>query len=481
MQPKANTFIHNGEVAVMSASSTSTGGTGRIAARIDRLPLTWMQWRLALISQLFWGVIIAADGIPAKLYPFTWGPEHAFGLGAFSILLAVQFGVGILVGEYLIGLVSDRWGRRTALLLSTLAIALLLWPTALTNHFGLLLLFFGLSAIGMGGVLSTNVVYMGEIVPPKERGRVMLASQILANLVFGLLGNIPAIVWIPGHYHWFIYLYCVVAFVVLVPLALWAIPESPRWLEAHGRHQQAEHVMAKLEGECRRRSRLDSLPEPSYAKYSVPLSEHVPVRELFRGQYGRRTIVLLTAWVLGYSGMVYGFAGYEPTILEKFGLSSGQTFGVILISIVIGGSLGLAICSILGKSVERRMTILVAALVNVAALIVFYFIHGVVASFVLISVSWGAETVWLFSMYNYTAASYPTRLRATGTGLTDGVGHLGAVFGPIVTGALFTATAATGYWGWFAYIIIPGALIPAVLVAWLGINQGKAILEQISA
>jgi hypothetical protein len=45
-------------------------GTGRIAARIDRLPLTWTQWRLALITQIFWGVIIAADGIPAKLYPF---------------------------------------------------------------------------------------------------------------------------------------------------------------------------------------------------------------------------------------------------------------------------------------------------------------------------------------------------------------------------------------------------------------------------
>ena len=43
-----------------------TNAVGRIAARIDRLPLTWAQWRLALISQLFWGVIIAADGIPAK-------------------------------------------------------------------------------------------------------------------------------------------------------------------------------------------------------------------------------------------------------------------------------------------------------------------------------------------------------------------------------------------------------------------------------
>ncbi len=73
---------------------------------------------------------------------------------AFSLLLAMQFGVGILVGEYLIGMIADHWGRRTALLVSTLAIALLMWPTSLTSNFTLLMIFFGLSAIGLGGVLS---------------------------------------------------------------------------------------------------------------------------------------------------------------------------------------------------------------------------------------------------------------------------------------------------------------------------------------
>ncbi len=465
----------------MGAPFASNDGTGRIAARIDRLPLTWAQWRLALITQMFWGVVIAADGVPGKLYPFIWGPEHAFGLGALSVLLAVGNGVGILAGEYLIGVVADRWGRRTALLLSSLTYALLLWPTALTNDFGLLLLFFGLSSIGMGGVLSVNVVYMGEIVPPRERGRVMLASQIVAVVIYGLLGNLPPVFWVPAHYHWFIYLFSVVTFIVLVPLALWAMPESPRWLEAHGRHEEAESVAAKLEGECRRRRGLSSLLEPDYAKYAVPpVTTHVPVRELLRGQYGRRTILLLIVWVLAYSGMFYGFGGYEPSVLSAFGLSSGQTFGVILISTVIGGGLGLAICSLLGEIVERRKTILMAALINAAALVAFYFVHSVVSAYVLLTFSWGAAMVLLFNLYNYTAASYPTRLRATGTGLTDGVGHLGAVFGPIVAGALFAATTSVGFVGWFAYIIVLGALIPGILIAWFGIDQCAAILEQIS-
>lgn len=476
------------------AASVSTGGdgrdngaerlasgVGRIAARIDRLPLTWVQWRLALITQIFWGVIIAADGIPAKLYPFVWAPRHSFGTGAFSLLLAVQFGVGILVGEYLIGIAADRWGRRNALLLSSLAVALPLWPTALTDNFGLLLLFFGLSSIGMGGVLSTNVVYMGEIVPPAERGRVMLASQILAVLVFGLLGNVPGILWVPAHYQWFIYLFSVVPLVVLVPLAMWAMPESPRWLEAHGRHAQAEKIMATLEAECLHRSGLAGLPQPDYARYAVPVNEHVPVRELFRGEYGQRTILLLLAWIIGYAGLVYGFTGYLPVLFSSFGMSASETFGGLLIASTGGGCIGLAISALIGERVERRTSIVYSAVLFCVAMFVLYTEHSLLAAYVLSAVAWGAMTVWLFNMYNYTAAAYPTRLRATGTGLTDGLGHLGSIFGPLIAGALFASTAAAGHIGWYLYITIPGALVPAALIGWRGINQRRAILEQISS
>lgn len=459
----------------------NAAAVGRIAARIDRLPITWAQWRLALITQLFWGVIIAADGVPGKLYPFIWGPRHAFGLAQLSILLAVGNGVGILLGEYIIGLAADRWGRRTALLLSSLTLGLLLWPTALTDNFYLLLLFFGLSSIGMGGVLAVNVVYMGEIVPPAGRGKVMLAAQVLAVVVFGLLGNLPAVFWVPAHYDWFIYLFSIVSIVVLVPLALWGMPESPRWLEAHGHHEDAERVIGALEAECRRRSGLNNLPEPDYARYSVPVTQHVPVRELLSGQYGVRTILLLVVWTLAYSGMFYGFGGYIPSVLSAYHLDANTTFAVLLVSTVLGGGLGLGISAWLGEAVERRHTILVASMVNAAALVTFFFIHSVAAAYILITISWGAAMVLLFNLYNYTAASYPTRLRATGVGLTDGVGHLGSIFGPIVAGALFAATTAIGFVGWYAYIIVPGALIPAILVAWFGINQRRAILEHISA
>ena len=49
-------------------------------------------------------------------------------------------------------------------------------------------------------------------------------------------------------------------------------------------------MLARLEAECLRRSGLARLPEPDLSRYSVVASRHVPVRELFQGEYGRLSI-----------------------------------------------------------------------------------------------------------------------------------------------------------------------------------------------
>ena len=67
-----------------------------IAQRLDRLPLTWTLWRLGLVAQAGWALVIASDGIAARIYPFVWGPAHAFDTESFSLLLVVSTGLGPL-------------------------------------------------------------------------------------------------------------------------------------------------------------------------------------------------------------------------------------------------------------------------------------------------------------------------------------------------------------------------------------------------
>ena len=48
---------------------------------------------------------------------------------------------------------------------------------------------------------------------------------------------------------------------------------------------------------------------------------------------------------------------------------------------------------------------------------------------------------------------------------------------PLIIGALFTATAGAGYIGFFGYVIIPGALLPALLLVRFGMDQRGVSLE----
>ena len=136
----------------------------------------------------------------------------------------------------------------------------------------------------------------------------------------------------------------------------------------------------------------------------------------------------------------------------------------------------------LRERVERRTVAMVGGLIAAFAFLLLLLVHDKlgVAALVLIASPVG-QTLWLFTMYNYTAAAYPTRLRSVGTGWTDGVGHRGSLTAPLVAGPLFVATAAAGHsWAWILWVAVPGALLPALLLQFTGMRQRGATLEELS-
>ncbi len=86
--------------------------------------------------------------------------------------------------------------------------------------------------------------------------------------------------------------------------------------------------------------------------------------------------------------------------------------------------------------------------------------------------------LWLFNLYNYTAVAFPTRIRAVAFAWTDGLGHLGAWAGVTLLGPLYVL--GPNHLGWVAWIVLPGTLLPALLIRGLGIRQARAVLEQVS-
>ena len=125
----------------MSASGMPRAAIhGHIAARIDRLPLTRVQWHLAILVEITWGFIIFdTDGIGARLYPFVWRPNHIIDV------VPVRRDPGpagrrsaSCSASIMMSWVADRYGRRPAILLATFLGGLCIWPFAyVTNFWGM--------------------------------------------------------------------------------------------------------------------------------------------------------------------------------------------------------------------------------------------------------------------------------------------------------------------------------------------------------
>ena len=265
-------------------------------------------------------------------------------------------------------------------------------------------------------------------------------------------------------------------------LGLFGLPESPRWLEGKGRHEEADKIVSRWEAEITRLR--GPLPAPDAQAHPIVETEKVPANELVSPRYRKRTILLLAVWLLAYPGLVYGATAYTPTYLVEHGWTAHQIFlwggsgSIISVPIIIGV---FYVCSLLGERYERKYIITIAGTLFAAGiLLLLAFDSSKVAVSILLLLMGTFGTLWLFNMYNYTAAAYPTRLRSVGTGWTDGVGHVGTFLGPPLIGVLFTSTAAHGNYGWILWCALPCAFLPSLLVGLFGMRQKSAVLEQIS-
>ncbi len=450
---------------------------GHIAARIDRLPLTRVQWQLAILVEVTWGFIIFdTDGIGARLYPFVWRPAHIIDVYQYAVIQALQVGAGILLGVYLMSWIADHYGRRPAILLATFLGGICIWPFAYVTDFWGMVVLSVLSTLGVGGIVATHSVYLSEMTSPEVRNKVLLASQGVTALV-AVSVNMLAFWLIPDQWRVFLWISAIIEIAVLLPLLYWGLPESPRWLEAHGRHEEAERAVEEYE---RAVQRYDPRPlaEPRGADNPVVMRGPGAWKELFTSpQYRQRTWVLIGCWMFGYAGLIYGVGAFLAVYMVDHGASAHEVFLTIAVA-YLALFAAFQVNARLGERVERRDVIALMAVLFAICWIVAWAVPTLAVIIVAYIVSRIGTGLFLFNLYNYTAVAYPTRIRSVAFAWTDGLGHLGAWGGVTLLGPLYAL--GPNHLGWVLWIVLPGALLPAALIWGYGINQSRAVLEQVS-
>ena len=371
--------------------------------------------------------------------PFMTKPEATF-VSTISL-------VGMTLGALAIGALTDRIGRRKAMIWAVAAFSLTTLACAFANNWWQMGLFRFLAGFGLGGCLPTAIAMVTEFSAGKAgkaSTRVMTGYHVgaVATALLGLV-LLPLLGWqsmfvagaIPGF--------------ILIPLMWRHLPESPAFLLAKGRRAEAEAVAA---------ANGLTLLEPA-ADPVVPQAAEATPGALFRAPFLRNSIGI---WVTSFMGLllVYALNTWLPSLMIEagYGLSKGLWF---LLLMNVGAIVGLLVAGQVGDRIGLKPAAMLWFLASAGLLAALSVKVPVLALYPLVFVT----GCFVFSaqvlVYAYAASNHPPAIRATALGMAAGIGRLGAISGPLLGGTL--VSLGIGHpWGFYVFAAV--GLIAAIAI-----------------
>jgi putative MFS transporter len=424
--------------ATASGPATGVSSAAELVARLDRLPGSRSIWVMVLTLALggffeYYDIYLTAYLSPGLIRSgvFHAGSEGMFGLPDQATFASVTF-AGFFIGASVFGSLADRFGRRAIFTYSILWYSVATMLLATSNTAIAIDWWRFVAGIGIGVELVTVDAYLAEIVPKAIRGRAFAITQFVcasAVPVVAFVGWMLIPIEPMGIAGWrFVALLGATGAIVVWWLRA-KLPESPRWLNLHGKHTEAERVTAMLEA----RVLADTgqpLPLPALARDEAPGTSSF--RDIWRPPYGRRTVILAVFNFFQTIG-VFGFGNWIPALLVSQGASVMHSLQYSFI-IAIAYPIGPLIWSNVADRFERKWLIVCGAL-GIAVFGLLFSLQASALYIITIGVFIQLSNTLLTSTYHaYQAELFPTRVRARAVGFVYSMSRLSNVFTSLMIG-----------------------------------------------
>jgi MFS transporter, putative metabolite:H+ symporter len=452
---------------MMAADTTVT-----VAARLDRLPPSRHTRRLVtLVSlggwfefyDLFFTAYVAIGLFKAGLFkPTTSG---LFDLQGFASFVAALF-LGLFVGTLAFSWLSDRFGRRSIFTFALLWYSAGAFIMAFQHSPEAIDLWRFIASVGLGVELVNVDTYVSELVPKDQRGPAFAYNQfvmftavpVVAFLSWQL---VPQTIFGVDGWRWVVIIGSIGAFVIW-----WirrSLPESPRWLEQHGRIAEADTIVAALEQKIRADIGGELPPPETVAGEAL----HKPGAwmDMWNAEYRGRTVMLIVYNLFQTIGY-YGFSSWVPTLLISQGVGVTRSL-VYTFIIAIAAPVGPLVGMFFADHIERKWQIAWAA-VGIAIFGLMFANQTAATEVIGCGVMITLCNNWMsFSFHAYQAELYPTRIRAQAVGFVYSWSRFSAIFSGFIIAFLLGHYGATGVFSFIAgamavVFIVIGGFGPAV-------------------
>ena len=304
------------------------------------------------------------------------------------------------------------------------------------------------AGIGLGAEIVTGYAMVNEFAPAKTRGRLCAIISLLANSAAPVTMLLCA--WIIPRFTWRPMFVAIGVLAGIIWYLRRDIPESPRWLAVHGRYDEADKIVRRLEADG-----IDETPVEESSKNAK-----------FRS-VGLCLFVALVA--VGATNVCqYTFTSWVPTLLVKKGINLSGTLWISTL-MLLGAPVGCALSAFLLDRLGRKKVIVPAFVVTAVFGLLYAAqtqqVWAIVVGFIL--------TVSLYVTFSaviavYTPELFPTQVRFRCVGVANAFAKLLTVLMPMIVGWMLTAMGSTSIF--IAISVI--AAVAAIVVAVFGTETG---------
>lgn len=349
--------------------------------------------------------------------------------------------LGLFIGSLTAGFIGDLKGRRVAYQINLLLFGGFTFLAAFAPNMWMLIICRLFSSIGLGSEIVTGYSMVNEFAPIHSRGKWCAAVSLIANSGAPITMLLCTLI-IP-RYGWRV----MFAGIGIVAAILWYlrrdIPESPRWLMAHGKETQAEQIIEQLEVNGSDDFTDTKTTKRETVHHSIGISLFV-------------AIVAVSATII----CQYTFTSWVPTLLLKRGINISGSLGLSTL-MMLGAPVGCAIGAFLVDRIGRKKTIVPAFLLT-AVFGMFYARQDTMTGVVIIGFLLTACFYVLMAavVAVYVAELFPTTFRFRGSGIANGIAKLFTVAMPIVVAWMLKVTTTNMiFWTISAIALFAGIVV----------------------
>lgn len=398
---------------------------------IDASPMSVFQVLAVAICVL----LNALDGFDVLSISFAspgisqdWEIERA----ALGVVLSMEL-IGMAVGSLVIGSMADYIGRRPTILFCLVVMAMGMYAAAVASGVIELSLYRLATGLGIGGMLAATNAMTAEY--SNQKYRALAVVVMAAGYPFGAIVGGAYASELLVTFDWrAVFYFGAILTAAFIPLVWFVLPESVHYLA----EKQPKDALARI-NKIMRRMGKEEVTE-------LPTTEAAPsssVNELFSTNLRAKTLLLTVAY-FAHIMTFYFIIKWIPKLVADMGYHPSEAGGV-LVWANVGGLIGAIGVGLLSQRFPLRALVMTSLVGSVAMVSYFGTGQNDLAGLAFFAGAAGFFTngaiVGLYALFAFT---FPTQVRAGGTGFVIGVGRGGAALGPIVAGLLFAASFGLG-------------------------------------